>query len=118
MTTHREHLPTTEQRVISPERLGAISWGLFFVWMGIAIAAKLGFGIGLVGVGVITVGAQLARWALRMPIEGFWLVVGLLFVAAGVWPLLNMGISFAPLVLLAIGVLIAAGGLSRKRAGQ
>lgn len=115
MTTHREHLPKTGGAIVSPERLGAISWGVFFVWIGIAIAAKLGFGIGLVGVGVITVGSQLARWTFHMPIERFWLVVGLLFMAGGVWPLLNLGVSFAPVVFLAIGVLIAAGGLGKKR---
>lgn len=115
MTTHRHHLPATGRSIISPERLGAISWGVFFVWIGVAIAAKLGFGIALVGVGVITVGAQLARWAVHLPIERFWLVVGSLFMAAGVWPLLNLGVSFAPVVFMAIGVLIAAGGLGKKR---
>jgi hypothetical protein len=37
-------------------KLDAIGWGLFFIWMGIAIQADLGWGVGFLGVGLIILG--------------------------------------------------------------
>ena len=37
-------------------KLDAVGWGLFFIWVGIAFLADLGWGVGLVGVGVLGVG--------------------------------------------------------------
>ena len=114
MTTHREHLPRTPHPMITPERIGALSWGLFFIWVGIAVAANLGLGLALVGIGAITLATQLVRWAIHAPVETFWLVAGGFFIAAGVWPLLGLTVSFVPILLMAMGVLIAAGGLGKK----
>jgi hypothetical protein len=43
----------TIQRKKLGRKLEAMSWGLFFVWMGIAVLAGLGWGVGFLGIGVI-----------------------------------------------------------------
>ncbi len=43
------------------KKLDAIGWGLFFIWKGAALIADVGWGVGLLGVGIITLGAQAAR---------------------------------------------------------
>ena len=42
-------------------KFDAIGCALFFIWMGIAILAKVGWGIGLIGIGVIIIGLLLAK---------------------------------------------------------
>jgi len=34
-------------------KLDAIGWGIFFIWVGIALLADVGWGVGCIGVGVI-----------------------------------------------------------------
>ncbi len=41
-----------QQRLDIEARIGAIGWGAFFLWCGIALWADLGWGVGLLGVGV------------------------------------------------------------------
>ncbi|MFC1694280.1 hypothetical protein ACFL1R_12320 [Candidatus Latescibacterota bacterium] len=35
-------------------KLDAAGWGLFFIWIGIALLSNVGWGIGLLGMGIIT----------------------------------------------------------------
>ncbi len=100
--THVEHLPTSNTHIVA-HRLDAAAWGLFFVWVGIALIANIGWGLGLLGVGVIALGGQLARKNFGLAVEGFWVVVGLLFVLGGVWELLSIQFSLVPLVLIVAG---------------
>ena len=85
-------------------RLDGIGWALFFVWVGIAWLADLGFGIGLLGVGVITLGGQVARKLMGIAVEGFWVVVGLLFALGGIWELVDVQIALLPVLLIVFGV--------------
>ena len=54
-TPDPDHVHAVEPVEI-PRRLDAGTWGLFFVWVGIALAAELGWGIGLLGLTLATVG--------------------------------------------------------------
>ena len=45
-------------------KLDAIGCALFFIWMGIAILANVGWGIGLIGIGVIILGGLAAKESL------------------------------------------------------
>ena len=40
------------------KKLDAIGWGLFFIWVGIAFIAKQSIGVGLLGVGILTLAVQ------------------------------------------------------------
>jgi len=68
------------QRSEWARKLAAIGWGLFFIWVGVALFAHLGWGVGLLGVGIITLGVQATRKYFGLKLEGFWIAVGFLFV--------------------------------------
>ncbi len=85
-------------------KFDAIGWALFFIWVGTAWLAEVGVGIGLLGVAVITLGMQLARRLFDLPVEGFWIIVGIGFALAGTWHLMGPDKPLAPYVLIAIGV--------------
>ena len=65
------------------------AWASFFIWVGVSLLADLGWGIGLLGAALITFTAQLARRQAGLPVEGFWLFVGVVFALGGIWSLLS-----------------------------
>lgn len=85
-------------------RFDAAGWALFFIWIGIAWLAELSVGVGLLGVATITLGMQGLRKIYNVPVEGFWVFVGIGFAIAGLWQLLDIQTSLAPFVLIAAGV--------------
>ena len=48
-------------------KLDAVGCALFFIWIGIAILANVGWGIGLIGVGLIIIGLLATREYLSGP---------------------------------------------------
>ena len=82
----------------------AAGWALFFIWVGIAWLADVGFGVGLLGVAAITLGMQAIRKASGVPVEGFWILVGIGFAVAGFWQWIDIQLPLAPIVLIAIGI--------------
>jgi len=92
-------------------KLEAAGWGLFFIWMGIALFAHLGWGVGLLGVGIITLGVQLARKAFSLNWEGFWVAVGFLFVLGGVGKLFNLQLGLLPILCIIAGAALLVSAL-------
>jgi hypothetical protein len=88
------------------ERLDAAGWGLFFGWVGIAFLAKFHIGIGLLGVGIITLAGQAARKFFKLKLEWFWIVVGMLFLLGGIWELVKPTVDLLPILLIAAGVVL------------
>ena len=80
-----------------------IGWALFFIWVGFAWLMNFGLGWGLLGVGILTIGIQAMRVLFGVKLEGFWLVVGMAFVAVGFWELWSVETPFAPVILIALG---------------
>lgn len=113
--THVEHVPAGNPSMVA-HKLDAAAWGLFFVWAGVALIADIGWGVGLLGVGVITLGAQVARKSFGLAAEGFWIVVGLLFALGGVWELLGVQFSLVPIVLIAAGAALLLSTMRRVNA--
>lgn len=106
-------------------KLDAASWGLFFIWIGIAVLASVGWGVSLLGVGVITLGGQLARKYSGLPIEGFWLLVGAMFFFGGLWKALALGLgtaaipgAFVPIVCILAGATLLFSAFSRRSADR
>jgi hypothetical protein len=97
-----EELKTDQGNEVA-RKLGAVGWSLFFIWIGIALLMKVDVGIGLLGVGVITLGAQAARKYFSLKLEGFWVVVGLVFVIGGIWALFEPKLPLLPIVLIVAG---------------
>lgn len=81
-----------------------IGWALFFIWVGFAWLMGIGLGYGLLGVGLLTLGMQGARYLYRVRVEGFWIIVGLAFVVGGFWEAWNVAIPLAPIVLIALDI--------------
>ncbi len=95
-------------------KLDAIGWGLFFIWMGIAFLLDVGWGVAMIGIAAIILGEALVRKKLDLNVGGFWVVVGLLFLAGGIWELLEVQYPIAPFAIIAIGVAVLWGAFSGK----
>jgi len=85
------------------KKLGVAAWGLFFIWTGIAFLADVGWGAGLLGVGIIALGAQVARRYFALKLEGFWVTVGFLFTVGGIWKLFQVQVGFMPILCIIAG---------------
>ena len=94
---------TMTKRGSLDKKLGAAAWGLFFIWTGIAFLADIGWGAGLLGVGIIALGAQVARRYFALKLEGFWVTVGFLFTVGGIWKLFQVQVGFMPILCIIAG---------------
>lgn len=110
----------TETQHVLAKRLDAVGWGLFFIWIGFAVLTSIGWGAGLLGVGVIMLGGQLTRKYLTLPVERFGVVVGALFFLGGAWELLGLKLGKAalpgallPILCIAAGALLLTSALRR-----
>ena len=92
-----------EQRDLM-KRITTIGWGLFFIWVGFAWLMGYGLGWGLLGVGILTIAVQALRYLFHVKVEGFWLIVGMAFFAAGFWELWSLEIPLAPVLLILLGI--------------
>lgn len=99
---------------IEQEKLNAISWGLFFLWAGIAWLAGIGWGVGLLVTGFIILGAQVARKHFDFDVEGFWVAVGILFVLGGVWQWLDVRVALVPILLVLAGIALLLSTFTRR----
>ncbi len=97
-------------------QLDAIGWGLFFLWVGIAWLAGVGWAAGLFVTGLIILGAQLARRSSGLEVEYFWIAVGILFALGGVWQWFNVRVGLIPVVFLLAGLALLSSTLARRRA--
>ncbi len=98
-------------------KLTALGWGLFFIWIGFMLLVGMGTAIGLLGVGIITLGIQVARKFYDLSLEVFWLVIGILFTVSGLWELFEADLPLVPIVLIVAGVALLISTLKGKRSG-
>jgi hypothetical protein len=96
----------TSEIVHLGKKLDSVGWGLFFIWIGIAFLADFGFPAGLLGVGTITLGMQAVRLYFNLKLEGFWIIVGLLFIIGGISELVNIEIQIVPILIIIAGIVI------------
>ena len=59
-TNNNQELKTAQRKKMG-RKLDAVGWGLFFIWIGIAVLAEVGWGVGFLGVGLIILGGVVAR---------------------------------------------------------
>jgi hypothetical protein len=112
MMSNEPRVQFPESKRVLARKLDAAGWGLFFVWVGLAFLASVGWGVGLLGVGIITLGGQLARKYVGLPLEGFSLVIGAMFLFGGLWELVGLHVGRAPLPTALVPILfIIAGAL-------
>ncbi len=85
------------------DKLSTIGWSLFLIWVGIALLMKLDSSIVLLGIGVITLLVQGARKCFNLKLEGFWVVIGLLFVIGSLWEIYKPNLPLVPVLLIVLG---------------
>jgi hypothetical protein len=99
-------------------RLGAIGFGTFFIWIGIASLADVGWGPALLGIGLITLAVQAARWRYRLELEGFWLLAGAGFILGGIWQLVDASVPLLPALLVLAGLALVVTAVVSRRPGE
>jgi len=85
------------------KRITTIGWGLFFIWLGVVLMIDAGSGLILLGVGLISLGMQVARKYSGLDSDGFWIVVGILFVIVGIWEMFDVQMPLMSVLLVVIG---------------
>ncbi len=79
-------------------------WGLLLVWTGAALLLHWGWGVGLVGAGVILLGAQVVRRTMRVKVDGFGLVAGVVLLICGVGDLFHVAVDLFPVLFILAGI--------------
>lgn len=97
------HGKAPKERREGLKRITTIGWGLFFIWLGVVLMIKAGSGLILLGVGLISLGMQVARKYSGLDSDGFWIIVGLLFVIVGIWEMFEINLPLMSVFLIVIG---------------
>ena len=98
--------PPRDRRVLG--KLEAAGWGLFFTWLGAVFLVGIGFSTAMLGIAVITLTIQGSRKALGFEIEGFWAVMGVLFLMTAIWGYFSPGIPLGAAILIFLGAVLLA----------
>ncbi len=104
-----------EKRRELSSRIDTVGWGLLFIWVGIAFLLQVGWPTGLIGVGILFVGEQAIRLFYRAEVEWFWGLVGLAFIAGGIWHLAESDVPFIPVLLILAGVVLLLSVVFKKQ---
>lgn len=108
-----ERSGSDQEALLLRRRIETVSWGLFFLWVGVAALVGVGWGPGLLGVGVIALGAQAFRRSRRLEVDRFGLMIGAFFVLAGILRLLDVRMDGGPVdLLLVLSVVVGIGLLA------
>lgn len=99
-----------------------IAWGAIFIWWGIIELVKnLPNGTGLIGIGIILLGLNAARYFNKLPMNSFTTICGILVLVwgglelAGVLISLPFQIPVFAILLILLGVIILAPALTGSR---
>ena len=87
--------------------LDSIVRAVFIIWVGTAMLVAMPWGWFLVGLGILILGAQLARLQMNIKIEGFRVAWGTVFLVGGLWTVLNLASwPLAPIVFILLGAVL------------
>jgi hypothetical protein len=96
-----------------PKRtVDTLGWGVFFIWLGVAVLANVGWNMGLFGVGLIMLGVQLARKYFEQTVDWFGLTLGLCLTVGGALRILGIDWNRPPLPTWLVPVLFIAAGVA------
>lgn len=95
-------------------RLDGAGWGLLFMWVGISLATRIGWGVALVGVGLIMLGVQGARKVNGLALDRFAFTVGGVLVAGGLWETVYGSVAVVPLLCIAVGAVLLVSALTGR----
>jgi hypothetical protein len=94
-------------------RIDALAWGALFIWWGITLLIKFPAGVGLIGVGLILLGASAARYFQGMHVSGFTTAIGVLALVWGGLELagtvLSLDVPVFAILLIVLGLMVLFG---------
>ncbi len=100
--------------------IDALAWGALFIWWGLTLLIKFPAGVGLIGVGVILLAANAARYFQGMGLSAFSTTIGVLALVWGVLELAGTVLPFAlpvfPILLIILGLMVVFGRGSERLA--
>ena len=92
--------------------------GLLLIWIGVALLADVGWGVGLIGVGTILLLEQLTRWRLAIEFEWFWVGTGAVAIGTGVAITVGLRDALMPILLIVVGGALVASTLRSDGRGR
>ena len=108
----QEPVPETSQAPVDPDkaalnkRLEAAAWGLFLIMLGgsfLVDPTVVPRGVWTIGVGLIMLGLNLARYLSGIKMSGFTIVLGILAVVGGILGLVGLEQIEGPILLIVLG---------------
>lgn len=99
------------------QQLERVGWGLFLIMIGgLAFVPSVPSGIWLVGVGLIMLGINAARYANGIPMSNFTMVLGAIALLSGLGSMTGMSLPVWPLLVILIGAnIIVKSGVLQAR---
>ncbi len=105
----------------SNSRYEAAAWGALFIWWGITtLFTLLPHGIGAIGIGLILLGLNAARWLSGIQISGLTTTLGILALVLGALELVNavlllpFELPVFAILLITLGVILLAREILRR----
>lgn len=102
------------------KRYETVAWGAFFILLGVtSLIPGVPSGLGTLGIGVILLGLNLARYLSQIPTSGFTITLGVIAIVLGAADVLQallrlqVEVPFFPLLLIVIGVIWLVRGVTR-----
>ena len=99
-------------------RVDSGTLGVLLLLLGIGLILGIGWGAGLIGVGLVLLGEQAVRRHLAVSFEWFWVGVGLVSVFYGVSMLFGANFSLVPIIIMVIGVSLLASAAKGKHKAE
>lgn len=103
------------------KRYETVAWGAFFILLGLtSLIPGLPSGMGTLGIGIILLGLNLARYFSQIPTSGFTITIGILALLLGAADVLRellrlqVDLPLFPLLLILIGVIWLVRGVTRQ----
>jgi hypothetical protein len=102
----------------------AVGWGLFLIWVGAALFARVGWEVFFLVTGVLLLAGQAVRRYAGARVDWFALVLGAFLVVAGGSPVLELQLDdvllpawFVPSMFVAVGLAVVVSAWRRRRKG-
>ncbi len=103
---------------IKNRSIDALAWGALFIWWGLTLLIPFPAGVGLIGVGLILLAANAARYFQGMRVSGFTTAIGVLALVWGGLELAGTVLPFAlpvfPILLIVLGLMVLFGSRRRR----
>ncbi len=101
-----------QQRALN-RRYETIAWGAFFIWWGVTtLFGFLPAGVGTIGIGLILLGLNAARYFNQIPTSGFTVTLGIIALLLGGIEMLRsvlrlpFDLPFFPVLLIVVGAIL------------